>query len=121
METKNPPPMMTEKIPTTKPPTRSSAVCHVSSQGASALIHERSMTLLHPDASDGMHRLPLQRRMTREFSFSAATVISANACSKNSLDSSITGRGPPFLPASIALMGLRKEPHVAFYMKVNVC
>src|SRR5215471_21747016 len=92
METKNPPPMMTEKIPTTKPPTRSSAVSHVSSQGASALIHERSMTLLHPDASDGMHRLPLQRRMTREFSFFAATVISANACSKNSLDSSITGR-----------------------------
>src|SRR5262249_36426299 len=41
MEMKNPPPMMTEKMPTTKPPTRSTAVSHVSSQGASALIHER--------------------------------------------------------------------------------
>src|SRR5262245_38498439 len=73
METKNPPPMMTEKIPTTKPPTRSSAVSHVSSQGASALIHERSITLLHLDASDGMHRLPLHRRMTI-IAFSATTV-----------------------------------------------
>src|SRR6516162_6963753 len=50
MEMKNPPPMMTEKMPTTKPPTRSSAVSRVSSQGASALIHERSITVLHPDA-----------------------------------------------------------------------
>ena len=47
---KNPPPMMTEKMPTTKPPTRSAAVSRVSSQGASALIHERSITVLHPDA-----------------------------------------------------------------------
>src|SRR5215831_18175515 len=47
MEMKNPPPMMTEKMPTTKPPTRSTAVSHVSSQGASALIHERSITVLH--------------------------------------------------------------------------
>jgi hypothetical protein len=47
-ETKNPPPTMTEKMPTTKPPTRSSAVGHVSSQGALALIHERSITVLHP-------------------------------------------------------------------------
>src|SRR5262249_19395709 len=46
METKNPPPMMTEKMPTTKPPTRSSAVSPVTSQGASALIHERSITVL---------------------------------------------------------------------------
>src|SRR5262245_40509531 len=61
METKNPPPTMTEKIPTTKPPTRSSAVCHVSSQGAIALIHEKSITVLHPTAHDGMHRLPLWR------------------------------------------------------------
>src|SRR5215471_2273302 len=38
MEMKNPPPMMTEKMPTTKPPTRSAAVSRVSSQGASALI-----------------------------------------------------------------------------------
>src|SRR5215510_9592344 len=52
MEMKNPPPMMTEKMPTTKPPTRSSAVSRVSSQGASALIHERSITVLHPDARD---------------------------------------------------------------------
>src|SRR6516165_5474240 len=50
MEMKNPPPTMTEKMPTTKPPTRSSAVSRVSSQGASALIHERSITVLHPDA-----------------------------------------------------------------------
>src|SRR5215475_5753664 len=121
METKNPPPMMTEKIPTTKPPTRSSAVSLVSSQGASALIHERSITLLHPDASNGMHRPPLQRRMTREFSFSAATVISANAFSKNSLDSSITGRGFAVSSCFDSAHGLRKEPHVAFYMKVNVC
>src|SRR5262245_37002308 len=62
MEMKNPPPMMTEKMPTTKPPTRSSAVSRVSSQGASALIHERSITVLHPDARDDMHLLPLQRR-----------------------------------------------------------
>src|SRR4030095_3105184 len=48
METKNPPPTMTEKMPTTKPPTRSSAVWHVSSQGASALFHESSITVLHP-------------------------------------------------------------------------
>src|SRR5262245_39351508 len=48
METKNPPPMMTEKMPTTKPPTRSSAVSHVTSQGASVLIHERSITVVHP-------------------------------------------------------------------------
>jgi hypothetical protein len=40
METKNPPPTMTEKMPTAKPPTRSSAVWDVSSQGAFALIHE---------------------------------------------------------------------------------
>src|SRR5215472_16736781 len=59
---KNPPPMTTEKMPTTKPPTRSSAVSRVSSQGASALIHERSITVLHPDARDDMHLLPLQRR-----------------------------------------------------------
>src|SRR5262245_65969667 len=52
MEMKNPPPMMTEKMPTTKPPTRSSAVSRVSSQGACALIHERSITVLHPDARD---------------------------------------------------------------------
>src|SRR5215467_882056 len=44
MEMKNPRPMMTEKMPTTKPPTRSSAVSRVSSQGASALNHERSIT-----------------------------------------------------------------------------
>src|SRR5262249_51455897 len=50
MEMKTPPPMMTEKMPTTKPPTRSAAVSRVSSQGASALIHERSITVLHPDA-----------------------------------------------------------------------
>src|SRR5262245_30336721 len=62
MEMKNPPPMMTEKMPTTKPPTRSSAVSRVSSQGASALIHERSITVLHPDTPDDMHLLPLQRR-----------------------------------------------------------
>ena len=62
MEMKNPPPMMTEKMPTTKPPTRSSAVSRVSSQGASALIHERSITVLHPDARDDMNLLPLQRR-----------------------------------------------------------
>src|SRR5215475_10284025 len=97
MEMKNPPPMMTEKIPTTKPPTRSSAVSRVSSQGASAPIHERSITLLHPDASDRRHQLPLQRRIAREFSFSAPTVISANA-SKNRLDSSIIDRGPFFFP-----------------------
>src|SRR5215475_4984402 len=72
------------------------------------------MTLLHPDASDGTHRLPLQRRMTREFSFFAATVISANACSKNSLDSSITGRGPPFLTAPIALMGCAKNRTISW-------
>src|SRR5262245_2336264 len=47
MEMKNPPPMMTEKMPTTKPPTRSTAASRVSSQGASALIHERSITVLH--------------------------------------------------------------------------
>src|SRR5262249_43844350 len=47
METNNPPPTMTEKMPTTKPPTRSSAVWHVSSQGAIALIHERSITVPH--------------------------------------------------------------------------
>src|SRR5262245_39104648 len=48
MEMKNPPPMMmTEKMPTTKPPTRSTAVSRVSSQGASVLIHERSITVLH--------------------------------------------------------------------------
>src|SRR5262252_9172509 len=57
METKNPPPMMTEKIPTTKPPTRSSAVLDVSSQGAAALIPERSITIHHPDASDGTYHL----------------------------------------------------------------
>src|SRR5262249_5487927 len=50
MEMKNPPPMMTEKMPTMKPPTRSSAVSRVSSQGASALIHDRAVTVLHPDA-----------------------------------------------------------------------
>src|SRR5215475_2525020 len=54
METKNPPPTMTEKMPTTKPPTRSSAVCHVSSQGAIALVHERSITGLHPAAHDAL-------------------------------------------------------------------
>jgi hypothetical protein len=47
MEMKNPPPTMTEKMPTTKPPTRSSAVWRVSSQGAIALVHERSITVLH--------------------------------------------------------------------------
>src|SRR5215471_2121658 len=49
MEMKNPPPMMTEKMPTTKPPTTSSAVSRVSSQGASALIHERSITCKSQD------------------------------------------------------------------------
>src|SRR5262249_11981883 len=58
METKNPPPTMTEKIPTTTPPTRSSAVCHLSSQGASALGHQISITVLHTAAHHGMHRLP---------------------------------------------------------------
>src|SRR5215467_6882302 len=53
METKNPPPIMTEKMPTTKPPTSSSAVSGVSSQGASALIQERSVTVLHPHAPGG--------------------------------------------------------------------
>src|SRR4030095_14137026 len=47
---KNAQSIMTEKMPTTKPPTRSTAVSRVSSQGASALIHERSITVLHPDA-----------------------------------------------------------------------
>src|SRR5262245_62810013 len=56
MEMKNPPPMMTEKMPTTKPPTRSSAVSGVSSQGASALMHERSITVLHPDGAGGALR-----------------------------------------------------------------
>jgi hypothetical protein len=45
---------MTEKMPTTKPPTRSSAVYHISSQGAIALIHERSITGLHPAAHDAL-------------------------------------------------------------------
>src|SRR4029453_12278227 len=52
MEMKNPPPTMTEKMPTTKPPPRSSAVSRVRSQGAIALIHERSITVLHlPNAA----------------------------------------------------------------------
>src|SRR5215470_3825238 len=51
METKNPPPTMTEKTPTTTPPTKSSAVVHVSSQGGNALVHERSITVLHPAAT----------------------------------------------------------------------
>src|SRR5262245_16500596 len=64
METKNPPPTMTEKMPTTKPPTRSSAVCHVSSQGAIALVHERSITGVHPAAHDALElavRISLSR------------------------------------------------------------
>src|SRR5262245_34330864 len=56
MEMKNPPPMMTEKMPTTKPPTRRNAVSRVSSQGASAVNQERSITVLSPDL------LPFQRR-----------------------------------------------------------
>src|SRR4029434_6125170 len=109
METKNPPPMMTEKIPTTKPPTRSSAVSHVSSQGASALIHERSMTLLHPDASNGMHRLPFQRRMTREFSFCADTVVWWVFGVFFFVVFLFCVFVPPFLTAPIALMGCAKN------------
>src|SRR5262249_46026647 len=72
MEMKNPPPMMTEKMPTTKPPTRSSAVSRVSSQGASSLIHERSIMVLHPDARDDMHLLPLQRLTLEDGVFALA-------------------------------------------------
>src|SRR5262245_3740505 len=106
METKNPPPMMTEKIPTTKPPTRRSAVLHVS-QDASPLFHERSITLFHPDASDGMHRLPLHRRMTR-IAFSAAMVISENACWKIAWAHRSLAADRPFFLLRYA-PGLRKE------------
>jgi len=48
---------MTEKMPTTKPQRRLAR----KQPGAIALIHERSITVLHPAAHDDMHRLPVQR------------------------------------------------------------
>ncbi len=64
METKNPPPMITEKMPTTKPPTRSSAVSYVSSQGASTLIHERPITVLHPGTRERIAALGIRNFRT---------------------------------------------------------